>query len=117
MHAHFGADVQDSVAVMMMKRPAPPYRSACWMKCLYFGAPFPDGLEVVVDVLKKVNNAMPFFILDGVEESFEARGECGSSYVGVPFQNSPEVMMNVPEKANSTRQLSLMDDIFILHPF
>lgn len=115
MHAHFGVDVkQDNVVVMMMKRPAPP---PCWMKCLYFGVPFPDGLEVVVDVLKKVNNAMPFFIVDGVEESFEARGERGSSYVDVPFQNSPEVMMNVSEKANSTRQLSLMADIFILHPF
>ena len=118
MHAHFGVDVkQDNVVVMMMKRPALPYRSPCWMKCLYFGVPFPDGLEVVVDVLKKVNNAMPFFIVDGVEESFEARGERGSSYVDVPFQNSPEVMMNVSEKANSTRQLSLMADIFILHPF
>ena len=106
MHAHFGVDIQDSVVVMMMKRPAPPYRSPCRMKFLYFGVPFPDGLEVVVDVLKKVNNAMPLFMLDGVEESFEAHGEPGSLYVGVPFENSLEVMTNVPEKANSTMQLS-----------
>ena len=49
--------------------------SPCWIRSSYFCVPFQDGLEVMMNVPKKANDAMHLSMLDGLEESLEALGE------------------------------------------